>query len=246
MGYAAGSSYTSSESSNIVIASPGVVGESNTIRIGDMGVGLQQQNICYIAGITGITAAGSPVAVSSTGQLSDLGFGTATQVLTSNGAGVSPTWQAAGGGGTTVIFSAYLSSTQSNVTGDGTNYTIPFNTALVNTGSGFNTGTGVFTAPSTGNYTFSSSVYINGLLTGHTEGIFIFQGNAQESRFFSANFGAMATTGTIAATGTLTIPMTAGDTMEVRCFVNMGTKVVNVIGAGSPAIYTNFSGYLIP
>lgn len=94
LGIAAGTNYTTNESSNICIENGGVVGESNTIRIGDQGVSAGQQNRAFVAGITGVTvAASAPVAVASTGQLSSLGFGTAAQVLTSNGAGVSPTWQ---------------------------------------------------------------------------------------------------------------------------------------------------------
>lgn len=95
LGGNAGFSYTSSESSNIVLRNTGTVGESNTIRIGTQGSGVGQQNRAFMAGITGVTvAASSPVAVDANGQLSDLGFGTSTQVLTSNGPGVSPTWQA--------------------------------------------------------------------------------------------------------------------------------------------------------
>jgi hypothetical protein len=89
IGYNSGSSYSSSENGNIVIGlNTGTLGDINIIRIGVQGTQVKS----FIAGISGITAAGSPVAISSTGQLSDLGFGTAGQILTSNGAAVSPTW----------------------------------------------------------------------------------------------------------------------------------------------------------
>jgi hypothetical protein len=87
--------YANAESSNIVLGNAGLANESNVIRIGTAGSGSQQQNKCFVAGITGVTATGSPCAISSTGQLSDLGFGTSGQVLTSTGAASSPTWQAA-------------------------------------------------------------------------------------------------------------------------------------------------------
>lgn len=51
----AGSSYTSAESSNIVIGNEGNTGESNVIRIGEDGSGPGQQNQCHIAGINGVT-----------------------------------------------------------------------------------------------------------------------------------------------------------------------------------------------
>ncbi len=159
IGYQAGNHYILNESSNVLISNAGVASENNVIRIGTQGTGAGQQDECFIAGITGVIAVGSPVAVSSTGELSDLGFGTATQVLTSNGAGVSPTWQAAGGGGSvSLLFSTYLSATILDVTGDSTVYTIPWNTAPTNVGTCLNTSTGVFTAPATATYLFTGNV----------------------------------------------------------------------------------------
>ena len=93
IGYNAGSTYTSSESNNIIIGAnvTGTLGESNVIRIGS-GSG----TATFVDGITGVTVAGTaPIGVASTGRLSSLGFGTSGQVLTSNGASTSPTWQAA-------------------------------------------------------------------------------------------------------------------------------------------------------
>lgn len=143
------------------------------------------------------------------------------------------------------ILTAYLSSTQNNVTGDGTVYTIPFNTVLVDTASAYNSGTGVFTAPFTGNYLFNATVNLDGLDIAHTEGIFSFNGSVYESRFARYNMGAMSTAGTFQQSGSVQIPMTAGDTMSVFAFANSGTKTVDVIGAAAPAIYTNFSAYYL-
>lgn len=58
-----GNSYTSSESSNILIGNAGVVGESNTIRIGDNGTGVGQQDNCYIAGL--VTAVSGKISASA-------------------------------------------------------------------------------------------------------------------------------------------------------------------------------------
>ena len=244
IGATAGSSYTTSESSNIVIGNSGTAAESNKIRIGTSGSSDGQQNQAFIAGITGVTAAGAPAAISSTGQLSDLGFGTSTQILTSNGAGVSPTWQA-NAGVTTCIFSAYNSSTDSNVTGDGTLYTVIFDTELVDSASAYNNATGIFTAPTTGNYMFSTSLRIDGLLSGHTEGGGFFTGSARDNRFYVGNLGAFAASGVIDFSGSFIIPMTAGDTMSVQFYAANATKVVDVVGNASPNIWTIFSGYLI-
>lgn len=72
VGYAAGSNYTTSESSNILILNPGVVSESNVIRIGATGSGNAQQNACFIAGIHGATVTGAAVLISTSGQLGDI------------------------------------------------------------------------------------------------------------------------------------------------------------------------------
>jgi hypothetical protein len=50
-----GANYTGAESSNVLINSFGVNGESNTIRIGTQGGAANQQNRCFIAGIRGVT-----------------------------------------------------------------------------------------------------------------------------------------------------------------------------------------------
>jgi len=71
IGNIAGQNYTGSESSNIVIGSGvgGTAGESNVVRIGTQGSSAQQQNKCFIAGITGVTVTGSAVLCSTTGAL---------------------------------------------------------------------------------------------------------------------------------------------------------------------------------
>jgi hypothetical protein len=95
LGTNAGSSYTTSESFNISIGNSGTVGESNVTRIGS------SQTAIYLSGSTAAALANSGVLlVDNNTRLSSAGQGSVGQVLTSNGAGVTPTWQPAGGGGT--------------------------------------------------------------------------------------------------------------------------------------------------
>lgn len=70
-----GSAYTTSESSNILVANAGVNGESHVMRLGTAGSGNGQVNTCYVAGINGNTIV-SPAFVTidtSTGQLGTAG-----------------------------------------------------------------------------------------------------------------------------------------------------------------------------
>ena len=69
LGIGAGNAYTGAETSNLVIANTGVVGESNVIRIGTTGTSSGQQNKCYIAGINGVTVTGTAVLCATDGQL---------------------------------------------------------------------------------------------------------------------------------------------------------------------------------
>ena len=88
IGYRAGNNYTSSESSNIVIASDpantGTIGESHVIRIGSNGSGNGQQNACFIAGIDGVNVGSTATVVTEASN--QLG----TSVLTA-GSGISIT-----------------------------------------------------------------------------------------------------------------------------------------------------------
>lgn len=86
IGYNVASAYTGSESSNILISNIGVVGESNTIRIGTNGSGAGQQNLCYIAGIDGVNVGSvAKVVTEASNQL-----GTAT-ITAGAGITVTPT-----------------------------------------------------------------------------------------------------------------------------------------------------------
>lgn len=70
-GYQAGINYNGSESSNVLIQNLGVVGESNTMRIGETGSGDHQVNKCFIAAVRGVTTGNAdalPVLVDSAGQ----------------------------------------------------------------------------------------------------------------------------------------------------------------------------------
>ena len=71
-GWESGLSYVGTESSNVIIGSYGVIGDNNTIRIGNQGSGNNQQNRCFIAGIRGVTTTNADavaVLIDSAGQL---------------------------------------------------------------------------------------------------------------------------------------------------------------------------------
>lgn len=102
LGYSAGSNYTTTESSNIVIGNTGTLTDNHTIRIGTQGAGSAQQNKAFMAGINGVTVA-SPVfvtidtltnqlGVSGTSPVPSYSTGSFTPVLTFGGASVGITY----------------------------------------------------------------------------------------------------------------------------------------------------------
>jgi hypothetical protein len=140
-------------------------------------------------------------------------------------------------------FYAYISSDQSNVTGDGTTYTVLFDTASVNVGSCYVTGTGIFTAPVTGKYLFTASLYYNGLAAGNTSMTNQLLATSHFVRFSQLNPGAMQASGELSQTVSVIIPMTAAETTYITTTVSGGTKIV-----GLKAVATginHFAAYLL-
>ncbi len=241
LGYNAANAYISSESSNILIGSVGVVAESNVIRIGTQGAGTGQQNTCYVAGVTGVTvAASAPTAVDTNGQLSSLGFGSSTQVLTSNGAGVSPTWQAASGGSST-SFSVAMNSAQTIT--QGALVKVIYDTVLIDTASGYSGGT--YTIPTTGNWfisvvgNFSTSVSFIACDIFINKNVGTYLLHLQPS---TPSDGVTINNGS----GSGVFAFTAGDTVEIDVF-GITTGSVNLAAqAFSNGYFNVFSGYKLP
>ncbi len=154
------------------------------------------------------------------------------------GGSVSAT--AAGGGGSSVYFQAYLTSTTAYATGSTTNVAI-FDTAISNVGSGYNTSTGIFTAPSTGFYAFSSNLFFVAA-AGTTQFLVAMTGSVQSFRL------AQLTVASAITCVSWAMPMTAGDTVKIAPFAD-GTGNFQLNGAAlSSAAFTpasTFSGFKV-
>ncbi len=79
-----------------------------------------------------------------------------------------------------VAFSAYATTAQNGVTGSGTLYTVQFDLQTGDTSPYFNTGTGIFTAPFSGFYQFSSSINCSGFNSNNTVGLLFLQTTSQD------------------------------------------------------------------
>lgn len=231
VGFRAGTAYTTTESNNIVINDDGVIGDSNTIRIGN-----NANTSAYIQGIYGTTGLTSPrnVVVQSDGQL-----GT----------------NAGGGDVLTCAFSYYNTIQRNNVTGNSlTFYTVPFNTQIYDINGDFD-GVSTFTAPFTGYYSLFSSIhYLNVSASNTALTVFMItptdvfvQNNVNNGAGRITEPGAV---GQWDSSITATPFLTAGDTVTVE-IIGYGSVTNNVAVWGSAVVgrtagwRTLFSGYYL-
>tara|TARA_R110000737_G_scaffold327196_1_gene341340 strand:- start:869 stop:2344 length:1476 start_codon:yes stop_codon:yes gene_type:complete len=142
-------------------------------------------------------------------------------------------------------FSAKVSADITNVTGNGSIYTVLFNSEVNDQSSSYDTSTGKFTASVDGVYHFDtvldlhaitsmSSLYCQFIVTG---------GGAAQYRFCSRVWASQNMT-TLTETGSMTIPLTAGWTVHVTILgLGQGADTVTIGGGGNNQ--TLFSGYLV-
>ena len=140
------------------------------------------------------------------------------------------------------LFSAYLSTTQTNVTGDGTSYPVVFDTVLINQTSSYNNATGTFTAPTTGNYMFNTLIQgLNGGASGKILQCYMVLTGVT----YLVGWQLMAAGGNSSAGTTIVVPLTAGNTVVVNAkAVTVGLDI-SVIGGNTPVV-SFFNGYLMP
>jgi len=158
--------------------------------------------------------------------------GTAGQVLTSNGSG-APTWAAAS---STSYNGSYYKSSQSVTSGTIT--TVVWQNTSYETDVGMNTGTGVWTAPATAKYRVSTCFQWNSfsMTSGSAIILYLYKNGSLYTVLDSRNSFA-ATAVEWFQTGTCSLSLTSGDTIEIRVQQN-GTGAQTITGG---AVQSNLS-----
>lgn len=145
-------------------------------------------------------------------------------------------------------FNVYLNTGVTNVTGDGTSYSILFDTILFDQASNITLNSGgktIFTAPVTGKYLFTSTVRATNMPFGSNNLIIALQLTGKDFRLYETN--KIPSSGDfISSGGSVCVNMTASDTAYIIVGVSGGAKTAGVGGAGAgPDAATFFSGFLI-
>jgi hypothetical protein len=116
IGSGVGNSYTGSESHNILIQNSGVLGESNTLRIGTTGSGTAEQNRTFLAGVQGVNVGSTATVVTMDSEQ----MGTAA-IVAGSGITVTPTANtitisaAGGGSGSFVLIQTQTATLATNL-----------------------------------------------------------------------------------------------------------------------------------
>lgn len=140
-------------------------------------------------------------------------------------------------------FLAVLSSSAASATGDGTAATINFNSEIFDTYPGGSFSGGGFTAPITGKYRLSGTVYLTGIGAAHTTVIVTVATSNRSYIAYAETVSAQSKT-SCAIPFSVLADMDAADTALIQVAVSGGAKTVNVYGDGSTA--TSFAGELSP
>jgi len=138
-------------------------------------------------------------------------------------------------------FTTRVSASQTNVTGDGTVFTVPFNVDNFDIGNNFNNTTYRFTAPFTGIYDLNSSVYVTGA-DGVNHNDFEIKLLRNGTDAIARNFiQGLKPTGI-----TLLLykkqSLSKGDYIELQIAVSGGAKTVDITAGDA---FTYFSGSII-
>lgn len=131
---------------------------------------------------------------------------------------------------------AYASAVGTNVTGDGTAYTVVLGGELTDQNADFASNT--FTAPVTGSYMVTAAVGCQGLTASETLGTLILVSSNRNWTIATDNPGASrSASNTFTMKGSALIDMDSGDTLSLRLTISNGALVVDHDAGTAPTVW---------
>lgn len=137
-------------------------------------------------------------------------------------------------------FSVYNNTTRTNVTGNSTAYTIPFDQVEFDVGS--NLSSGIFTAPIDGKYFFTYALQISDITTAATVGRMQLDISGTTVDGVVCDYGASQISGTFIYGGTWAGELSAADTVEVVLNIQNEGSDINDVDA---TVNSRFGGFLM-
>lgn len=142
-------------------------------------------------------------------------------------------------------FQAYVSSPPTNITGDGTVYTIIYNTENYDRNGDYNNTTGIYTAKVDGIHPLKGGARIDGMTSSHIR--FFIRITTSKGNVFGGEVNPYAVrqqqgTNTLHLGVAFDFYLDAGDTAKIDIMVAGGTKVISI--NGSVLDYNQFTGRL--
>lgn len=180
-------------------------------------------------------SAGSTVVNAPTGQSTNLAINGATKLQVASSGAILTTSQPA--------FSVYNSVTRTNVLGDGTTYTIPYNVVVHDNASEFDNTTGIYTASVSGKRNFFLSFLATNISSTHVSATVTLATSNGSYAFAYVNPYAKRPTGNYwtESFSVIGVPMDALDTAYVSIWVSGSSKTISLT---NNAVFIKFSGEL--
>ncbi len=176
-------------------------------------------------------------------DISGVAKGTASATALSYVAFTTPGTVTAGGVNIGPLFSYIRSATVSDITGNGTAYTCPFDTAIVSNAN-YNSSTGVFTAPAAGKYLLTAQVsMVSGGASG-TSGVVQIVTTGQTFRSDINPYAARHTSSGVTTVALSVIASLAqNDTARVNLTITGdGSNIADFIGGSG---FSSFGGWRV-
>lgn len=147
-------------------------------------------------------------------------------------------------------FSVNLATSINNVTGDGTEAVLVFDTVNIDQGSAYNTSTGVYTIPVSGIYQLNASICFIGTSVANTFAVGYFKTSTTPARTqgFDVNPTTLVDAGNFALSMSTLRFFAASTQIQVTAIVSGSSKGSGFRGsaaAGGTIIFCEFSGFMV-